>query len=285
MNGCHQWPGLGLRLYGFGQFISQKIGLETVPKCKAVLSPGEAQSFLVFSERAWTVFALQNTAEPQMFSSALLRVYVIVHRFFPTPPLHLYNCSRSSSLLYKHSWLSQQLKAVLSSHIGVWYPTWGRDSPLSCVSSALCGCRTARLRPATPERSAWAKKSWLCWTKYTRTIARKRVLRFCLRSSSMCITRASLPSSVTFSTWCWTILTSPAESVPGWCYSNLKSRTCTPSSPEFVIGTWCFSQMTVRLLILDTVSLTMQRTGSSCCRRSDEQHTLVTYIHKNMSNM
>lgn len=55
--------------------------------------------------------------------------------------------------------------------------------------------------------------------------------KFCLPR-----TLASQPSSVTFSTWCWTIPTSIAESVPGWCCWNVKSRTCTPSSPEFVIG-------------------------------------------------
>lgn len=36
--------------------------------------------------------------------------------------------------------------------------------------------------------------------------------------------------------------------------------------------TWCFSQMTARLLILDTAHLTTQRTGFSCCKRRDEQH-------------
>lgn len=49
-------------------------------------------------------------------------------------------------------------------------------------------------------------------------------------------TRASQPSCVTFSTWCWTIPPSTAESVPEWSCWNEKSRTCTRSSQECVIG-------------------------------------------------
>lgn len=48
-------------------------------------------------------------------------------------------------------------------------------------------------------------------------------------------TPASPPSCVTFSTWCWTIPTSNAESVPEWCCWSAKSRSYTASSPEFVI--------------------------------------------------
>lgn len=46
------------------------------------------------------------------------------------------------------------------------------SSQLFWLSVAFSGCRTARLRPATPERLASAKKSWLCWTRSTRPSAR-----------------------------------------------------------------------------------------------------------------
>lgn len=43
--------------------------------------------------------------------------------------------------------------------------------------------------------------------------------------------------------------------------------------------TWCFSQMTVRLLILDTAARTTQRTGFSCWWRIDEQHAKKMTAH------
>lgn len=125
-----------------------------------------------YLELAWTQHwcALQNTADPKCFprsccastsSSVVYFFYRSILKTAASPPLYY----------LEQRWLHEQLEAVPEQR-QCYYSTWGLDWPLSCVSSALCGWRSARLRPATPGRSALAKKSWLCWIKYTLTTSR-----------------------------------------------------------------------------------------------------------------